>query len=224
MEVLASAGVDARILRTRIQLRRAALHLASTDPIGSITVADLTREAGINRATFYKHADSPLQVLESALVEDLDGMRANFLSDAANPATDFTELWREAAHGTAAHVAKFAPIYQQGFSVTADGILQSLLSRHITNSMATLFRAQPNLLPEAPVGSSDFYIDAYASALGHGLTAVLRVWLNSENSDVEEYTSAVLNTLPVWMLMSGATGGSPQGSVLNVSSRELESN
>ena len=98
------------------------------------------------------------------------------------------------------------------------------LSRHITNSMATLFRSQPQLLPESLSGSNEFYIDAYASALGHGLTAVLRVWLNSENRDVEEYTSAVLNTLPVWMLMSGATGGSPQGSVLNVSSKELERN
>lgn len=198
-------AVDARIARTQQQLRSAALTLAAGAPIEDISVADLAREAGINRATFYKHADSPLQVLREALVADLDSMRTGFLEAAAVPQTDLVQLWREAAHGTAAHVARFADVYRRGFSDDASGSLQTLLSRHIATSMEALFNERPELMPAHRRKDVALLSAAYASFLGNGLTGILQVWFNSGSRDVELYADAVINALPVWMLNPPAT-------------------
>lgn len=193
-------AVDARIVRTQRQLRSAALTLAASAPIEDISVADLAREAGINRATFYKHADSPLQVLREALVDDLDAMRSGFLDAAGGPATDFEALWRQAAHDTAAHVGRFEQIYRRGFADDASGSLQTLLSRHIANSMEALFTARPELMPPHRRKDVALLSAAYASFLGNGLTGILQVWFNSGSRDVEVYADAVINALPAWML------------------------
>ena len=47
--------LDRRIERTRRSLRDAVLKLAETEDLDDISVHDITRKAGINRATFYQH-------------------------------------------------------------------------------------------------------------------------------------------------------------------------
>lgn len=47
--------VDRRILRTRALLRKVLLDLALEKPLESITIRELTEEAGLNRGTFYLH-------------------------------------------------------------------------------------------------------------------------------------------------------------------------
>ena len=195
------APIDARVARTQQQLRSAALTLAAEAPIESISVADLAREAGINRATFYKHADSPTQLLWDALVEDLDVMRAGFLEHAAAPTIDFVALWRQAAHDTAAHVARFEGIYRQGCTEGVSGAVHALLSRHIAVSMQELFERNPTLLPKRRPADRALLAAAYASYLGHGLTAILREWFCSGAEDVDVYADAVINALPTWMLL-----------------------
>ncbi len=195
---------DARIVRTQRQLRDAALTLAAHSPIDNISVAELTRQAGINRATFYKHADSPLQVLSEALVADLDALRHSFLGDAVNPGTDFTELWRQAAIQTADHVQRFAAVYEQGFAPEASGALEGLLSNHIAASMAALFRERPQLLPAHRKRDAEVVMAMQAAYLGKGLAGILRAWFNAGHRDAALYIEAVLGALPQWMLNAAA--------------------
>lgn len=203
------AKVDARIARTRRELRRAALELAAAGPIGEVSVAELSRAAGISRGTFYKHADTPQQVLDAALIEDLDGMRASFLADVDTASIDFTELWRQAVRATAAHVARFEAVYRSDFSDDDSGALQTLLSRHIAASMEALFRARPDLLPKHRKRDEELLRAAYAAFVGHGLMAILQVWFHSTGRDVRVYTEAVLNALPAWMLPMTETQAIP---------------
>ncbi len=191
--------MDARAVRTRRRLREAALALAAEGPIDEISVAQLTRAAGMNRATFYKHATSPLHVVREALVDDLDAIRLDFLPAAADPATDLEALWRTAAHTTAAHVARFESIYVRGFAEDASGALPALLSRHITRSMESMLQARPDLLPSHAGADEDLLIASYAAFLGHGLAAILQVWFASGNRDVAVYADAVIGALPEWM-------------------------
>ena len=191
--------LDARVARTQRQLRSAALTLAADTPIEEVSVADLAREAGINRATFYKHADSPLQVLREALIDDLDALRDGFLTDAADPHVDFVALWRQAAQATAEHVARFEPIYRRGFADDASGSLADLLSRHIADSMEALFLERPDLLPAHKRRDHALLSAAFAAYLGHGLTGILRVWFADGTRNVRVYADAVVSALPVWM-------------------------
>lgn len=190
---------DARFVRTREQLRKAVLQLAISRSISTISVADLTRQAGVNRATFYNHADSPSQLLEAALLEDLDSIRAEFLESTSAENMTFEQIWRQAVNETVEHVSRFEQVYLRGFSDYSDGTLQNLLSKHIAKSMIQLFEQNPLLLPESQPESKDFLKDAYASAIAAALTAILGVWIRTPERDLEAYVAAVLNVLPAWM-------------------------
>lgn len=60
-------AIDRRIERTRQQLRAAVLALAEEKDFSAITVHDLTRQASINRATFYQHYRDKDELIEEAI-------------------------------------------------------------------------------------------------------------------------------------------------------------
>lgn len=208
MQDTSESTQDARVVKTQNRLRSAALDLAANQSIHSISVTDLASAAGINRATFYKHAENPFQVVQGALEADLDTLRKSFLNEAKESKPDFRTIWSEAVVGTVEHVNRFKRIYELGFREDADGALQNLLSRHISNSMQMLFSENPQMLPKHPKRNREFLITSTAAFLGSGLTSILRVWLQSGSSDVALYESAVLNSLPAWMLSAEDADGS----------------
>lgn len=55
--------VNQRVALTKRMLKEAVLHLAGKKELDQITVAELCREAGINRATFYRYYQIPRDVL-----------------------------------------------------------------------------------------------------------------------------------------------------------------
>lgn len=54
---------DMRVVVTKRMLRDGLLRCMETTPVSRITVSDLCRESGINRATFYNHYDTPVMIL-----------------------------------------------------------------------------------------------------------------------------------------------------------------
>lgn len=66
-----------RILLTKRLLQEGLLRLLETKELEKISVTELCREAGINRATFYNHYDSPLALLsdiEAGVIRDLEAI------------------------------------------------------------------------------------------------------------------------------------------------------
>lgn len=66
-----------RILLTKRLLQEGLLRLLETKDLEKISVTELCREAGINRATFYNHYDSPLALLcdiEEGITNELESM------------------------------------------------------------------------------------------------------------------------------------------------------
>lgn len=55
--------MNAKIIKTRQVLLDALCRLAETVPIGEITVTQLCQEAGINRTTFYRYYNIPMDVI-----------------------------------------------------------------------------------------------------------------------------------------------------------------
>lgn len=60
---MAEKKENQRILLTKRLLQEGLLRLLETKDLEKISVTELCREAGINRATFYNHYDSPLSLL-----------------------------------------------------------------------------------------------------------------------------------------------------------------
>jgi AcrR family transcriptional regulator len=66
--------IDRRVERTRAQLRSAMIDLIESRERSDITVQEVTRRAGVNRATFYQHyrdKDELLQQTIDALVDEI---------------------------------------------------------------------------------------------------------------------------------------------------------
>ncbi len=77
--------MDMRYLRTEKHLRKACLHLGGGKAgIPSLTVTQLTREAEVNRITFYAHYDNVDQLVDRLEAESIQA----FLQQAA-PFEDF---------------------------------------------------------------------------------------------------------------------------------------
>ena len=76
--------MDMRYLRTEKHLRKACLHLGGKAGTPSLTVTQLTREAEVNRITFYAHYDNVDQ-----LVDRLEAESIQAFSQQAAPFEDF---------------------------------------------------------------------------------------------------------------------------------------
>ena len=69
-----------RIVLTKRLLQEGLLRLLETKELEKISVTELCRESGINRATFYNHYSSPLDLLadlESRLIDEMNALMGN---------------------------------------------------------------------------------------------------------------------------------------------------
>lgn len=65
---------DQRVIITKMMLKEALLKLLHTRRLNKITITDLCRESGINRATFYRHYEEPKDILNEirySIFEDI---------------------------------------------------------------------------------------------------------------------------------------------------------
>lgn len=74
---------DARVVRTRDQLRTALLDLCEEQDVSAITVTDVTRQAGVNRNTFYlnyKNKDELVADMLDSLFASLTAASRQFVA------------------------------------------------------------------------------------------------------------------------------------------------
>ncbi|MFF8316497.1 TetR/AcrR family transcriptional regulator [Streptomyces bobili] len=194
-------SVDVRVLRSRRKLFDAVLRLAAQRPIESVSVADLAREAGLNRATFYKHATSPAHALEQALVGELDAVRAEFAARAADRGRSLAEVWDGGTRALLDYVARHNAVFTTGLlHEGCSPVLTLLLSGHVTTSIADLLERRPTLVPDtAP--RDEQALAAYSRFVGLGVIGVLQTWLESPPPrDADAVVRILLNILPPWLL------------------------
>jgi len=184
--------VDARILNTAAALKTAILALASKQPISRITVSDVTREAGINRATFYAHYSSPSELLANALTTELDEVRradAELRADGELPAEQVT---RRAVADTAAHIDRHLDIYRLALRDPTDGTMQHVLSAHLT--VSCLQHLRDSVAPEDIPGSPDLV----AAFVANGLVGAISVAVVSDRWEKDTVADVLMAMMPTW--------------------------
>lgn len=84
---------DLRVVRTQSWLREALIKLIEQVGFDAITVQSLTREAGINRATFYQHYRDKYDLLEKSMADMLTSLKDEVkLNDMKKVALDTQSL------------------------------------------------------------------------------------------------------------------------------------
>ncbi len=190
--------VDARILHTTAALREAVLRLATDRPVSEITVADVTRAAGINRATFYSHAVSPGSLLADVLTPELDRIRADDLDarraavERGADADELAAITRRGINAVVDHVVAHREIYARGLPDTEDASLHRLLVQHFTVSSAQHIRELD------PATKPDLIDDVAAGFVAQGFVGAIEAWLAGPRRSRKALVETITLSFPAW--------------------------
>lgn len=185
--------VDARIVQTTKALHGAIVELASATPVSSITVADVTRAAGINRATFYSHATSPGALLADVLRPELDAIRAGDAELRETGALDGESVTRKGMERVVDHIVKYREVYRLALPDALDASTHRALARHFEVSSLTHFERYSST--DLPQGLSQ---PLAAGFVAHGLVGAIENWLTSKRSSRKTLVDNIMLLLPAW--------------------------
>jgi len=138
-------ATDPRVEKTRALISGAFLALVSRRPYVRIRVSDITRKAGVGRATFYAHFESKDALLRAELVRVVLPMLDELPGDPC--LVDCTKLF--------AHVLQAREIYRSLMAGTARVGNERMLQDAIEVRIASLW-ATPMVQPNAAVPTPSF--------------------------------------------------------------------
>jgi AcrR family transcriptional regulator len=205
-DVGAQVASDRRIERTKQQLRAAVLGLAETKDFSSLTVHEITRQAGVNRATFYQHYRDKDELIEEAveaLLHELFGACAPVLAG-------IERLEPDVVHPSVValfeQIAKRAPLYRR--LIGHGGSAYFIRRFQERNAELSLI-----VLRHMHGASIDVRIPAVARAhfAASATTGMLSYWLEEGSAESIETIAAWHWQLmrPVWFEVVGAESGLP---------------
>ncbi len=163
--------VDSRILQTQAALAEAVLDLAARTPIAKLGVAELTRRAGINRATFYDHYSSPGELLATVLGEDLERMRDDYLRGRREGGSP-QEVLRDGIDATVRHVEDRRDIYYRALVEAPDADLINMLTSSFEQSCLVIL--DETVDPPLPRAKARIVARFVGAGLVGGVTAGLQ--------------------------------------------------
>jgi AcrR family transcriptional regulator len=186
--------VDARIVQTTKALHGAIVELASQKPVSSITVADVTRAAGINRATFYSHATSPGGLLTDVITPELDAIRADdSAARAAAPGTNGAEITRRGVEKVVDHVVRYREMYRHALPDPLDASIHQALAGHFeTSALQHVERLPEGTLPEG------LSVHIAAGFFAHALVGAIEAWLGGKRTSRKTLLDTITAMVPSW--------------------------
>lgn len=174
-----------RILTTKKLLREGLLRLLATQNLEEISISELCRTAGVNRATFYHHYTAPsdlLREMESEFVQGLrDGIKKPTSVEEARQMLEFicTRLYENAA------------IIRVLFRCKSDGNFLSLLN----DFHANLLEIQDDIEKLKRLDRDSLRLTA--TYLGSGSYFLIRQWLMEDISKTPQEVASLAYTLLV---------------------------
>ncbi|WP_433356263.1 TetR/AcrR family transcriptional regulator [Microtetraspora malaysiensis] len=163
---------DPRAQRTRARLRAAILDLAADKELGAITMAEVARCAGVNRATVYLHFPDVDALVTDAMEDTIAQIaRAAALCPrdappdrAPEPLIDLFE-----------HVAARATLYGRMLGAQGSALFATRMRERLTAELASRFVAGSR-----PGGFDDVPADMHATYLAGALTGVIAHWVTGD--------------------------------------------
>lgn len=182
--------MDARSRRSQESLRAAVLDLAGQRPIADVTVSALCLAAGVTRDTFYRHAESPVQLLGDALAAEID---------AVMELLPHSEVIGDGERALLAHVSRRAAVYRGAMHPLLAAPIRSTLEGALRSGLLLWADLHPAIVPAAFADdpSAMRIAVAYAAA---GTVGAIEEWLRSDDHDIERAARLILAASPEWWL------------------------
>jgi len=190
-------AMDPRQRRTRDRLHAAVLRLAAERPVTELSVTEVAAAAGVHRSTLYEHAASPADLLQQALLAELDELREQLLErsdqDVARAVTEITE-------GVLRHVERYAAVYRRGLGAgSGEASLHPMLSGHFRESSRRLRElARVEVRVPVPGVDDDVVADIAGRFLADGTVGAIEGWLEQPELRVEDFMRMYVRLVPDW--------------------------
>lgn len=180
---------DPRQIRTRQALKAALLRLAGDDSVMSVSVAQLCKEAGVHRTTFYGHANSLEEFAVDVLAEDIDVITTVEVSG-----EDSISAYRQATVDLMEHLRAKRPVLRPLFASPWKGALLAKLEEDLHHraqlALETLSHVDGVKVPDPRSEAGAFIAGA--------LLGTCLDWVNSDSDDVEGRATRMLSLFPEW--------------------------
>lgn len=162
--------VDPRVIRTRRLLVEALIELSSERGYAAISVADIARRAGVNRATFYLHFEGKDDLLERGLDALFDDLGSRFES---RPTGLDDEAWAKARMTAFFRLLEerrpfFQAMLSGGGASTLMGRARAFLERFMLEKRGEYMAAGPS--GAAPELVARMVVSALLGIAGYGLS------------------------------------------------------
>ncbi|GAB3595662.1 TetR/AcrR family transcriptional regulator [Microbacterium tumbae] len=182
--------MDARSRRSQERLRSAVLTLASRTPIADVTASAICLEAGVTRDTFYRHADSPVELLADALAAEI--------AEAMDVLPE-TDAIGDGERALLEHIRHRLTVYQGAMHPLLAAPVRSNLERSIRSGLELWARLHPGILPAvfADDDAAMRIATAYAAA---GTVGAIEEWVRGGAADIDRAVELILAASPEWWL------------------------
>jgi len=192
--------VDVRQRRSQERLHAAVLRLATDGPVTDLSVTAVATAAGVHRSTFYEHAASPADLLQAALVAELDELRAGLFDGLlGGDAADTPQAVRQVTLDVLRHVERHAAIYRRGLGAgSGSGSLHAMLSGHFrATSLRLLELARLEVRVAVPGVPDQIVADLAARFIADGTVGIIEGWLAGDLG-VDDVLETYAALLPTW--------------------------
>ena len=190
---------DPRFQRVRASLIGALTELAAEKPAEKISVSELTAKAGVSRTTFYKHADSPPQLLASHLITQIRPVMDPMTTLLKSAEEDYLLRWRDIMVDLLEHVRDNQAIYSHVFVGEGESVVLSILTRYFERIYVEYVEDFAEHVGDET--ATELWKAMATSQQVHNLIAIISSWLRTAMVDSPEaVVSAYMSLAPPWQL------------------------
>lgn len=157
--------------RSTEKIQRTLIELMATTPIDEITVTELCKRSGVNRATFYYHYDSVqgvlLEIEKQVEAEFYEFIKRSLISDDGAADKSFYVMFFE-------FVARHADICKLMLEMQRQNS-DSFLYRAMEAGRSKVIATMTELYPNCPTAKVEYYY----IFMSHGFIGLMSYWLKS---------------------------------------------
>lgn len=197
---------DPRFQRVRRQLIEAVTELAAEKPAEDISVSELTAKAAIARTTFYKHADSPAQLLANHLIRQIQPKIEPLTTLLDDADTHYLLRWRTIMVELLEHARDNQQIYSRVFTADGQSVVLAMMSAYFEKVFGEYVESfVEHVDGDAP---SDLWVSMAISQQVHNLVTVIGSWLRTGMKDSPEMVvTTYISLAPPWQLAKFSPSG-----------------
>lgn len=183
---------DPRAVRSRERMQEALMRMLAREELSSIGVAELCREAGIHRTTFYGHYESVGELAADTFAAIIKAA-ATARPRRGDSVEQISRAYLAAAENVLAAVARdrraIRCLLDSSLSLDFRGRLRDHFLTHAASAIDAMRDHNPELPENTEVG---------AAFVAGGIVSVIELWAHSDSNDAAAFAARLYRSMPSW--------------------------